>query len=118
MTLNTKLTGLMLALVASWGTHAQTLPPPLVKAARQAVLTNPEVQARWNGFKAASNAQDMARAGFLPQLDLKASVGKESRTTPSTDYGSYGINGTELTLNQMLFDGMFTANEVRGLETD
>jgi adhesin transport system outer membrane protein len=115
MTLNTKLTGLMLALVASWGTHAQTLPPPLVKAARQAVLTNPEVQARWNGFKAASNAQDMARAGFLPQLDLKASVGKESRTTPSTDYGSYGINGTELTLNQMLFDGMFTANEVRRL---
>lgn len=115
MTLNTKLTGLMLALLTSWGAHAQALPPTLVKAARQAVLTNPDVQARWNGFKAASNAQDMARAGFLPQLDVKASVGKESRTSPSTDYGRYGIKGTEVTLNQMLFDGLFTPNEVKRL---
>ncbi|MDP3864991.1 MAG: TolC family outer membrane protein [Rhodoferax sp.] len=115
MTLNTKLTGLMLALLTSWGAHAQALPPALVNAARQAVLTNPDVQARWNGFKAASNAQDVARAGFLPQLDVKASVGKESRTSPSTDYGRYNIKGTELTLNQMLFDGMFTSNEVKRL---
>lgn len=116
MTSNTKLTGLMLALVTGWGTaHAQTLPPTLVKAARQAVLTNPEVQARWHGFKAAGNAQDVARAGFLPQLDVKASVGKESRTTPSNDYGRYSIKGTEVTLNQMLFDGLFTANEVKRL---
>lgn len=115
MTLNTKLTGLMLALMTSWGAQAQALPETLVKAARQAVLTNPDVQARWNGFKAASNAQDMARAGFLPQLDLKASTGSESRTSPSTDYGRYSINTTELTLNQMLFDGMFTANETKRL---
>jgi adhesin transport system outer membrane protein len=115
MTLKTKLTGLMLALVASWGAQAQTLPPGLVQAARQAVLTNPDVQARWNGFKAASNAQDIARAGFLPQLDLKASVGTEARTTPSTNYGTYGINTTGLTLNQMLFDGMLTSSEVKRL---
>jgi len=115
MTLNTKLTGLMLALMTSWGAQAQALPETLVKAARQAVLTNPDVQARWNGFKAASNAQDMARAGFLPQLDLKASTGSESRTSPSTDYGRYSISTTELTLNQMLFDGMFTANETKRL---
>lgn len=115
MTINTKLTGLMLALLASWGVHAQALPPALVKAARQAVLTNPEVQARWNGFKAANNAQDMARAGFLPQLDVNASVGKESRTSPTADYGRYGIKGTEVTLNQMLFDGMFTPSEVKRL---
>lgn len=115
MTSNTKLTGLMLALMTSWGVQAQALPETLVKAARQAVLTNPDVQARWNGFKAASNAQDMARAGFLPQLDLKASTGSESRASPSTDYGRYSINTTELTLNQMLFDGMFTASETKRL---
>ena len=115
MTLNTKLTGLMMALVTSWGVQAQTLPAPLVKAARQAVLTNPDVQARWNGFKAAGNGQDMARAGFLPQLDLRASMGNEGRTTPSTNYGNYDINATGLTLNQMLFDGMFTSSEVKRL---
>ena len=115
MTLNIKLTGLMLALMTSWAVQAQALPEPLVNAARQAVLTNPEVQARWNGFKAASNAQDMARAGFLPQLDLKASTGRESRSSPTTDYGKYNTRATELTLNQMLFDGMLTSNEVERL---
>ncbi|MDI1244081.1 MAG: TolC family protein, partial [Rhodoferax sp.] len=115
MNLNTKLSGLMLALMTSWGAQAQALPEPLVKATRQAVLTNPEVQARWNGFKAASNAQDVARAGFLPQLDLKASTGRESRTSPTTNYGRYNTRSTELTLNQMLFDGFLTVNEVKRL---
>ncbi|MEY4156959.1 MAG: hypothetical protein RJB64_1680, partial [Pseudomonadota bacterium] len=115
MTLTTKLTGLMLALISSGGVQSQTLPAPLVKAVRQAVLTNPEVQARWNGFKAATNAQDIARAGFMPQLDLKASIGNENRTTPTTNYGQYDFNSTGLTLNQMLFDGMFTSNEVKRL---
>jgi outer membrane protein, adhesin transport system len=115
MSLSTKMTGLMLALISSWGVQAQPLPAPLITAARQAVLTNPEVQARWNGFKAASNAQDVARAGFMPQLDLKASMGNERRSTPSINYGNYDINSAGLTLNQMLFDGLFTTNEVKRL---
>jgi len=115
MTLNTKLTGLMLALVTAWGAQAQALPETLVQAARQAVLTNPDVQARWNGFKAAGNEQDIARAGFLPQLDVQASAGSESRKTPSTDYGKYSVKSSGITLNQMLFDGMFTASEAKRL---
>jgi adhesin transport system outer membrane protein len=115
MTLNTTLTGLMLALVTTWGAQAQTLPETLVQAARQAVLTNPDVQARWNGFKAAGNEQDIARAGFLPQLDVQASAGSESRKTPSTDYGNYSVKSSGITLNQMLFDGMFTASEAKRL---
>ena len=110
-----KLTLLTLALMATWGTQAQTLPDPLLKAVRQAVLTNPEVQERWNGFKAAGQEQSTARAGYFPQLDLRASVGSENRTTPSANYGSYDINGAQLTLNQMLFDGLFTPSEVKRL---
>ncbi len=115
MTAKRKLTILTLALLATLGTQAQNLPEGLVKATRQAVLTNPEVQARWNGFKAAGQEQATARGGYFPQLDLTASVGRESRTTPSTDFGSYNINSTQLTLNQMLFDGLFTPSEVKRL---
>lgn len=110
-----KLTLLTLALLGYFGAQAQALPETLVKAARQAVLTNPEVQARWNGFKAAGQEQASARAGYFPQLDLNASVGTESRTTPSRNYGSYDTNSAQLTLNQMLFDGLFTPSEVKRL---
>ena len=117
MIARTKLTLLTLALMGSWSAlaQAQALPETLVKAARQAVLTNPEVQARWNGFKAAGQEQSIARAGYFPQLDLKASVGSENRTTPAFDYGRYDINSAQLTLNQMLFDGLFTPSEVKRL---
>jgi adhesin transport system outer membrane protein len=111
----TKISLLVAALLASLGAQAQNLPAPLVQAARKAVVSNPEVQARWNGFKAAGNERDVARGGFFPQVDLTASVGREERNTPLTNYGSYDFNATQLTLNQMLFDGMFTSSEVKRL---
>lgn len=111
-----KLTSLMIAVLAGLGVQAQNLPEPLLKAARKAVASNPEVQARWNGFKAAGNERDVARGGFLPQLDLTAATGRENRDSPTVgNVGSYNFNTAQLTLNQMLFDGMFTANEARRL---
>ena len=114
----TRLTILNLAILASWGVQAQTLPAPMIQAARKAVVSNPEVQARWNGFNAAGNERDVARGGYFPQLDLTASTGREKRDSPlapAGGYGSYNFNAAQLSLNQMLFDGMFTANEVKRL---
>jgi adhesin transport system outer membrane protein len=118
MNTKAKLTLLTVAVLTSLGAQAQAqdLPAPLVQAARKAVVSNPEVQARWNGFKAAGNERDVARGGFLPQLDLTTSIGRENRESPSIGkVGSYSFNTTQLTLNQMLFDGMFTSNEVKRL---
>ncbi len=108
----------MAAILAGWGAQAQTLPAPMVQAARKAVVSNPEVQARWNGFKAAGSERDVARGGYFPQLDLKASTGRENRDSPlapAGGYGSYNFNTAQLSLTQMLFDGMFTGNEVKRL---
>lgn len=115
MTNKITLSVLTIAILSSLGAQAQGLPEPLVQAARKAVVSNPEVQARWHGFQAAGNERDVARGGFFPQLDLTATVGRESRKTPDTNYGNYNFNATQLTLNQMLFDGMFTPNEVKRL---
>ena len=109
-----KLSAMALAIL-SLGVQGKPLPETLLKAVHQAVLTNPDVLASWNGFKAASSEQSTVRAGFLPQIGVVSAIGRESRNTPLTDYGNYSVNSTQLTLNQMLFDGRFTANEVKRL---
>ncbi|HSO44064.1 MAG TPA: type I secretion protein TolC, partial [Rhodoferax sp.] len=78
----------MLAALFALCAQAQTLPDPMVQAVRKAVTTNPEVQARWNGFNAATNERDVARGGYFPRLDLTATTGREERDTPLTNYGS------------------------------
>lgn len=92
---------------------AQNLPEPLVSATRQAITTNPDVQARWNGFKAQQKQIDVARAARRPQVDLQASVGREQRRTPSTDFGTYPAQNIQLTLNQLLFDGGASGDNIQ-----
>ncbi len=117
MTVRKNRSYLTVAVMACFGAAAtaQNLPEPMVSAARKAVVSNPEVQARWNGFKAAGNEREVARGGFLPQIDITGSYGRENRVTPLADYGSYNFRATQLTLNQMLFDGFFTSNETKRL---
>lgn len=102
-----------LAVIAIGGVQAQPISEPLLKAVRKAVLTNPEVQASWNGFKAAGSEQDRVRSGFMPQIDLSASVGRENRSTSVAGDGTYNYDTAKLTLNQMLFDGLLTSSEVK-----
>jgi adhesin transport system outer membrane protein len=115
--MKTKLALLVAAMfTGSWAAaQAQQLPAPMVQAAREAVTKNPEVQARWHAFLAAHDERDIARGGFFPRVDFNASVGREDRRSPAIDHGRYNTNGAQLTLTQMLFDGMFTSNEVQRL---
>ena len=81
---NKKISLVALAVLFALGAQAQSLPDPIVQAVRKAVTTNPEVQARWNGFKAAGNERDVARGGYFPQLDLTATTGREENETPQS----------------------------------
>ncbi len=98
---------------------AQALPQPMIEAIRQAVTTNPEVQARWHNFTAADAEKDVAKAGWRPQVDLTYGVGVERNkgpgALPNGDTGTYNRHGGALTLTQTLFDGFFTKNEVERL---
>ena len=120
MVLTMRKTALAVVMLAAFGgANAQQptsgLPAPLVAAARTAVLTNPEVQARWNGFKASESDRQYARAGFFPKIDFVGTIGRRNLTTPTASYGSFNFNAAELTLDQMLYDGMYTANESKRL---
>lgn len=113
----TALTAVGTAVLVATGSlaQAQALPAPLVEAARKAVVTNPEVQARWHAFKGSEEERKVARGGFLPQVDLQASTGREWRTRPNQADIDYTHNNVNIQLNQMLFDGFFTRNEVKRL---
>lgn len=79
-------------------------------AALQAIESNPDVQASWHAFSAAAQEVRVARAGYLPSVDIGASTGKTNR-----DYdgrASYTNNQAQVTLSQMLFDGFRTSGEV------
>lgn len=97
---------------------AQTLPESLVKAMQKAIVSHPEVQARWHNFNGARAEQDAASAGYRPQVDLALGVGRENQKypTPSPNYlTDYNRSNGSLTLTQMLFDGMYTSHEVKRL---
>ncbi len=91
-------------------THAATVKD----AALAAIETNPDVQASWHEFKASAADVGVARAGYLPSVDVAAAAGESAR-----DYdgrGRYSTAQGQVTLTQMLFDGFRTAGEVRRMD--
>jgi len=58
------LTAVGAAVLAATGVvaHAQTLPAPLVEAARKAVVSNPEVQARWHALQGSEAERNVAKS--------------------------------------------------------
>jgi outer membrane protein, adhesin transport system len=83
-------------------------------AALKAIESNPEVQASWHEFKASAQDVRVARASYLPSVDLAATAGEAAR-----DYdgrGTYAIGQGQVTLTQMLFDGFRTSGEVKRMD--
>ena len=66
-----------LALLMAAGTCSAQTRDPLRQTVEQAVNTNPEVTARFNAYRASVDAVDVARAAYLPRVDLNASVARD-----------------------------------------
>ncbi len=116
------LVGSSLALLPLTAAVAQTLPPGLAapgssdiqQVVRQALVTNPEVKAAWNGLSAAGHDVGVARGNYLPSVDVAAGVGREDRQGDGR--GSYDTDFAELRLTQMIYDGFATRSEVERLD--
>ena len=89
--------------------------------AQKAVLNNPEVMAKWHNFRAAVEEVGVASGAYLPRVDVTAGAGREYLKQPVfsgskvTQEGYYDRNGWLVSLNQMMFDGFATRNEVKRL---
>lgn len=94
----------------------------LEEAVATALDTHPDIRQSFARFKAKEEDVNRAFAGYLPTIDLTAGYGYEYTDTPG--YRRSAVEGedgkTELargefgiSIKQMLFDGMFTSNEVK-----
>lgn len=83
-------------------------------AAIQAIESNPDVQASWHAFKAASHQVGEAKAGYLPSVDLAASTGKTKRDFDGRD--DYTSTQGQVSLTQSLFEGFRTVGQVERFE--
>lgn len=100
-------------IIASFpGTAAAQQAETLQNVVKKAVVSNPEVQARWHAFLASQHEQDVARGGYFPRIDLSSSVGRQNLTQPALPTTSFTARGAELSLSQMIYDGFATRNEV------
>jgi adhesin transport system outer membrane protein len=90
--------------------NAQTL--TLKQAAQKAMESNPEVLARWHNFKSAISEREATFGGYLPNVNLSTSAGRENRENRLTS-SELSRNSTTLSLNQMIYDGFLTRNEVK-----
>ena len=89
-------------------------PGTLSHAVETAVLTHPEIQARFNDFISTLEGQEIARGAMRPQVSAQGWVGKEWRSGNSdVPPRQWNRPGYSLELRQLLFDGMSTANLVR-----
>ncbi len=104
---------LLCLLHVSFVAHAESQPETdLAAAVEKAILTNPEVLARWHNYRAAMSDQEIARSGYRPRIDAQAFTGREDRKEPGSASSDYTHNGYLLELRQMLFDGFATRSLV------
>lgn len=116
MSLNLKTISIAISLLSLtvWApVQAQT--QTLKDSAQKALLTNPEIQAKWHSFQATNSGKDAAFGAYLPNVTLSADTGRDSR---DNRLGKSELNrtSTALSLNQMIYDGFLTSNQVKQLD--
>jgi len=94
----------------------------LESAVAHALDSHPDIRQSFARFKSKEEDVNRASAGYLPTIDLTAGYGYEYTDTPGNRKSAIGTNGdgtTNLTpgefgisLRQIIFDGMFTSNEI------
>ena len=107
---------LLLAMTGLFSSVSVAQPPVMLQdAVKKAIVSNPEVQARWHTFLSSQYEQDVARGAYFPRVDLNAGVGREKLTQPNLPTTDLNRRDAALTLNQMLYDGFATRDEVARL---
>ena len=110
-----KLLGFSLMTLACCSAIAQT--PAITSAAQKAIETNPEVAAKFNAFRASIDEVGVAAGALKPRVDLTGDVGRTQDVIEGHNPDTQSLNraGIALSINQLLWDGMATSNEVKRL---
>ncbi|WP_185265922.1 TolC family outer membrane protein [Halopseudomonas xiamenensis] len=80
----------------------------LLSVVQSTLDTNPELRAQLDAFHASTEDRREVFGGYLPSIDLNASVGQANRQFDNRS--DYSRNYAEISLTQMLFDGFRVRN--------
>ncbi|MFN4238827.1 MAG: TolC family outer membrane protein [Vogesella sp.] len=115
-----RITGATLAALLALAMPLTSQALELKDAVEQTLKNNAEVRMKWHTFRSSVEEQGVARAGFLPSVDLNYAVARENNKTPTTTGGSvkedFTRRGYTLAVNQNLFSGFITTNQVKQLD--
>lgn len=112
----TNLTKLAFALTIVLGgvSQAQEGPTSLAHSVEQAVLSNPELGARFQDFQSSLEGQNVSRGALLPEVNASGWVGREWRGSSSeSPSDSWTRRGYTLELRQLLYDGFAASNQIK-----
>lgn len=88
----------------------------LEQVVERAVISNPQIQARFQDFQSALEGQKVTRGGLLPEVNVQGWTGREWRgSSDENESANWNRNGYSLQLRQLLFDGFSTLNNVKQL---
>jgi len=86
----------------------------LKEVVESAVLSNPEIQAKFNDFTSALEGQNVSRGAMLPQVTAQGWTGRQwSGGNSAVSSSNWSRNGYSVELRQLLFDGLSTLNTTR-----
>ncbi len=103
------------------GTSASAQPGDALRfAAASAIAKHPDVNARFNAYRAAVDAVAAARGSYWPRIDLNASAARDNERVDAAApvSQSLGRSGVGLTITQLLWDGLGTRSDVSRLSHD
>lgn len=92
-----------------------SVPLGIQQVVERAITSHPEINARYHDFVSSLEDQNIARAGWRPQVTAQGWVGREWRGNLPQGQSSYDWNrpGWSLELRQLIFDGGATSNRIR-----
>lgn len=110
-----KLTVLFFALsygASSWAMDSLSLE----QSVERAILSNPEIGARFQDFQSSLEGKNVARGALLPEINASGWTGHEWEGSASDrPSSSWNRRGYTVDLRQLLFDGFSTLNSVKQL---
>jgi adhesin transport system outer membrane protein len=92
---------------------------PVAASVQNAIANNPEIAARFDALRAATDEIDVAAGAWKPRLDLTADGGRRAYAyadpVPPPRNPEFNQTGVRLELSQLLWDGLATHHEVERL---
>ena len=102
--------------VCLWSGVSQSAIETYGQALESALDNNPALARTYFDFAASRERVSVVKGELKPSLDVQAIRGREDRSTPTNNFGTYSRSDVRFTATQLLFDGFQTLDRVKAAD--